>query len=357
MTQSAAAHRGTSDEIRVAPDKLREFARQIFEKVGMSAEDAAILADHLVWCDLRAVPHNGVVRVPIYAGQLRAGGTNPTAQPRVVSDKGAFAVIDGGDGSGPVVSARAMRMAIDKARISGVGVVSVHDTSTLGAIGYTSMLAARANMIGLTIHNSPPVQAAHGGSTAVLPAETFSVASPTSRGPLLLDMTTMALSKGRVHEYAARQEPIPPAIALSPDGKPTTDPDEAIAGVMLPMAGYRGYGLAVMWEVLSGVLAGGAHLGGGYTSPATDADPWRLSTFLMAIDPTAAMPYDTFVARVDAFIDYLHASPATGPDPVRVPGERTNAIEAERKRDGIPLPTTVIDRLRELGSQLDVGWP
>jgi LDH2 family malate/lactate/ureidoglycolate dehydrogenase len=347
-----------SKEALVSGAALRQFARRVFTALGMQALDAALLADHLVWADLRGASWLGVRKLPQYVAQLRGGGASADARAAVVHDRGAFALVDAGNGFGQVVAVRAMTMAVDKARSLGVGAVAVRNTTSAGALGYYATLAAEQRMIGLAINNSPPLQTAPGGTERIIGNQAFAVGSPSGRGgPVVLDMATSAMSWVRIHEYAQRRARLPEGVALTGDGRPTVDPAEALAGMLLPMSGHRGFGLAVLWEILTGVLSGGPGFGERSRIPDADDRPPGTSMFCLAVNPEFAMPYETFVARVDGMIDRLRASRrAPGVERVTVPGERGRATAARRADEGIPVAPELAAALRKLGAELDVPW-
>ena len=347
----------TEDQI-VGGDRLCEFERQLFEALGMPPEDARLLAEHLLWADLHGHSYFGARRFPQYAARLRAGGTVAVAQPVVLADRPGFVHLDARDAWGHVVGHRAMLMAVEKARSAGVGVAVIRNTTSSGTLGYYAALAADEGMIGIAINNSPPLQTAWGGTGKVLGNQAFGIASPAGRyPPLILDMATSAMSLAVIHEYADRGEPLPDGVALTADGAATVDPAAAIDGTLLPMAGHRGSGLAMLWEVLTGVLAGGPRFSTNVTFPDVSDQPQGVSLFLLAIDPAAAMPLETFASRVDTLIEHVHAlKPAAGVDRVRVPGEGSQAIAAQRRRDGIPIPAELAARLSALGAEFGVAW-
>jgi LDH2 family malate/lactate/ureidoglycolate dehydrogenase len=340
-------------------DRLRQFCQAVFEKLGLSSEDAALIAEYFVWTELRGLPFVGARRIPEFAARLREGGSRlPTnGGATIVHERDAFALVDAHHSFAQVSCLRAMDMAIEKAESAGVGVIVVRDTTSAGNLGYYAMHAAERGMIGMAINNTAPVMAAWGGAGGVMGAQPFAVATPAGRhDPLLLDMTNSVMSMVRMHEYQARGESLPDGAALSADGAPTNDPAAAIAGTLLPF-GHRAYGLAVMWEVITGVLAGGPRFGGNVGLPSHHRDPMGVTIFLQAIDPTSSIGYESFTARVDELIDHLHASPtAHGVDRVRVPGERSAALARTRSAQGIPMPADVVRALTELGSELGVGW-
>jgi LDH2 family malate/lactate/ureidoglycolate dehydrogenase len=350
----------TTDATRVIPvAEARAFGQAIFERLDMPADDARVLADHFVWNDRRGQPWLGVRRIPEYVTRLQAGATAARPKLTTVADRGAFLVLDGGNGWGHVIGARAMNVAVTRAREFGLAGVSVRNTTSAGAIGYYALQAAEQRMIGLAINNSQPIQAAWGGSASLLGTEAFAVSCPAGHHPpLLLDMATSALSLVGVKKHRDRGESLPAGAALTADGRPTVDPEEALRGLILPMAGHRGYALAVLWETLTGVLAGGDRFGTDVGLFDDYSGPQGVSLFLLAIDPTVSMPYEEFTARTDTLIDQMHDSPTVpGVDRVLVPGERSHNDAVAADREGLSLPAEVFETLERLGSELGVPPP
>jgi LDH2 family malate/lactate/ureidoglycolate dehydrogenase len=345
-------------DVVVAVNGVRAFAEGLFGALGMPAEDATLLVDMMVWAEVRGSPWLGFAKVPQYVERLRAGGTKPKGELEVVGDRGSSVVLDAHDVFGQVAGPRAMRIAVDRARSGGVGAVSVRNTTSAGTIGYLAMVAAEAGMIGLAINNSFPLQPPFGGTGRVLGNQAFAIAAPAGRHPpVLLDMATSRITLARIGEYRARGAELPPDLALDRSGRPTVDPAEALAGVLLPMAGHRGSGLALMWEILTGVLAGGERFGATVTSPEEHATPQAVSLFLLAIDPALSQPVGAFAARVDELVDRIHASPPVPEGgPVRVPGERGFAAAADRERGGIAMSRTLVATLNDLGRELGIRW-
>jgi LDH2 family malate/lactate/ureidoglycolate dehydrogenase len=335
--------------------RLRHLSQQLFCKAGMPAVDARMLADHLLWADLRGISWLGVSKIPQYLTRLRTGSITADAIPEILAERPSLLLIDGHDGFGQVVCNHAMSLVVGKARLAGVAAGVVRNTTSAGALGYFAMLAAEQQMIGLAINNSLPLQAAPGGGERIVGNQGFAIASPASRhSPLLLDMATSAITWARIHDYAKRGQPLPEGVALTADGESTVDPAAAMRGILLPMGGHRGFGLALMWEVLTGVLAGGDHFSVEVGSDAVDR-PEGVSVFLLAIDPTAAMPLETYLARVDQLIDTIHTSkPGAAGNRVTVPGERSDQIRARRETDGIPVPADLLRSLHEAGAELGV---
>lgn len=347
---------GTAAAGRVGAEQLRTFTQRIFVRCGMPVADAEILADHLVWADLRGISWLGVNKVPEYVARLRAGVTTATGRDPVVTyQRGGFLVVDAEDTFGQVAGYRTTKRVIDTARTTGVSAAVVRNTTSAGALGYFASLAVEENMIGLAINNSPPLLPAPGGAEQVVGNQAFAVASPAGRHPpLVLDMATSAITLARIHDYQQRRELLPEGVALTADGRPTVDPVAALDGMLLPMGGHRGFGLALLWEVLTGVLAASATFSTDVSWPGDASRPQGVSMLLLVIDPTVSMPYETFTARVDDLIDRIHASrPADGANPVRVPGERAARIMESRRAEGIQLPAPLLAKLRALAAELD----
>jgi LDH2 family malate/lactate/ureidoglycolate dehydrogenase len=343
------------DATVVEAPRLRQFTQLLFEKAGLRSADAYLLADHLNWADRRGISWLGVNKIPQYLERLRTRCTPADAELSIVSDLPGFVLIDGHDAFGQVVGYHAMKAAMAKARTMGAAVAVVRNTTSAGALGYFAALAADEQMIGLAINNSPPLQPAIGGTAKVVGNQAFAVGSPAAaHSPLVLDMATSAITLARIHDYDNRGEPLPEDVALGADGAPTTDPAAALRGTLLPMAGHRGFGLALVWEVLTGVLAGGPRFSRNVTGPDEFDRPQGVSMFLLAVDPAPVMPHNTFTERVDQLIDQVKAPGSTGSKPVRVPGEHSDQIRAERDQHGIPVPAKLFVRLQALGAELGV---
>ena len=345
------------EERRTPPEELRSFVTRLFARLGMPVGAAATMADPLVWAALRGWTWQGTARIPQYAARLRAGGTRPHSDVVVVAERDAFAVLDAGDTWGHVAGAHAMDMAVAKARDAGVGTVVVRNTTSAGALGYYAARAAGEGLVGLAVNNSAPLLAPWGGRGKVLGNQAFAIACPAgSHPPLVLDSATSTVSFARALELLQRGETLPEGAALDADGRPTVDPAAALEGILLPMGGHRGYALAVMWEVLTGVLAGGDRYSTGVTMPDEYHRPQGVSLFLLAVDPEAALPGGAFGGRAEELVERLQASPpADGVDRVAVPGERSAAVAAERARNGIPLGADLVASLDQLAVELEIG--
>jgi len=350
-----SATTGAGQTIAVAP--LRRFIGDVCRALGVPPDDAAVIADGMVWAELRGIDL-GTRRLPTLAAAIRGGGTKAAPARRVIKDARALAVLDADDSWGQPAAAHAMRIAIGKARDAGVGACVVRNTGNSLAMGYYPSIAIGERLIGAAFTNALPLQAPWGGTRTVLGNQAFAIGVPAARHvPLLFDSATTAITWAGIHEYVARGERLPEGLAVDAQGRPTTDPAAALAGRLLPMGGHRGFGIALMWEVLTGILSGGA-LWCPSVRGISDDKPAGQSTFLLAIDPSVSLPYEQFLQRVDTLIDRIHATPpAPGVSRVLYPGEHAAEMAVARERDGIPLPLVRVEELRKLSRDLGVPLP
>lgn len=344
----------------VAHTSLFAFSFACLEKLGLSREDAEITAENLMFANLRGVDSHGVIRIKVYADRIRAGGVRPGARPETVHDSKVAALIDAGGGLGQVAATQAMKLAIAKAKTGGAGLVGVRNSNHNGAAAFYSMMALAHGMIGFATTNSGPTMAPTGGCQARLGNNPLSVAIPADKyPPLVLDMATGAVALGKI--LLARQEgkSIPTTWALDRNGIPTDNPEAAAQGGLIqPIGGYKGYGLSLVIDILTGVLLGSGfstYVNSLYGDPSLPANCAQLCGAL-AIE--GFMPLPQFLRRVDTIIDLMHSCPrAPGVERVYVPGEIENETEQRRRTEGIPLSAPLIDELRALGAELGVRAP
>jgi LDH2 family malate/lactate/ureidoglycolate dehydrogenase len=343
----------------VRAEKLRRLVERIFTAAGVPAADAATVAEVLVEADLRGVESHGATRVAGYVSMIRTGLLNPKPGVEVVRDLPSTAMLEGDQAFGIVVAKRAMEMAIDKARRAGIAAVTARNVTHTGMIGFYTMMAARAGMIGLAMNNGPAILPPFGGKTPTMATNPFSVAFPAaSEQPIVLDMATSIVAGGKLRLAAKKGLPIPGGWALDRHGVPTTDPSEAIFHGFIQWAGgYKGFGLATMVEVFGGVLSGG--LFGRDVPPMKDfgKDPLVTSAFYLAINIENFMPLAEFGARVDRLIEHVKSSErAKGTDEIFVAGEIEFRKKAQRLQGGIPLSDVVHRELQGLAAEYGVPF-
>lgn len=342
----------------------REQLELILRAWGMPPVNAAITAEIMAWADLHGIDSHGISMIPSYDERRRSGKINVTAQPRVVHDTPVAALVDGGGGLGHVNSHFAMNLAISKARTMGIGVAGVRNSAHFGACGYYAKMAADQGFIGLVTTSASGIQVAPtGGAQAMYGTDPIAFAAPAHPGaPFLLDMATSTVAAGRIRNKANEGLPTPPGWLVTKEGKPSTDPLEAQKGGFLtPLGGtpeassHKGYGLAVMVNILAAALTGATMP----TDPAHTKTPGTMGIghFFMAIrvgllrDPADAQ------ADIAAFCDALRATPPADPDrPVQVAGDPERAHAARRLQSGIPVGPNLLAHVKAVAEASGAAW-
>ena len=344
---------------RIAFETLHTFTRDAFQRAGLSSADASTGADVLVTTDAWGIFTHGTKNLAGYIRRLKASGLRPHGRPVIASEGGSWAIVDGDSALAMVTSVFAMQTAITKAREQGLAYVGVRNSCHFGAAGYYAWLAAREGLIGIAMANDIPSVASPGSRQAILGSNPLAYALPAeNHPPVLLDISTATVAGGKVYAARARGEPIPPDWIIDGHGRPTTDPSGfPQVGALLPMAGHKGYGLALLIESLSGILSGAA-ITWGIRSWAHDDDtvPTHHGAAFLALDPQIIAAEGSFTARVGKLIDEIHSSPrADGVDRLLVPGELEWERHQRALREGIPLPSDVLTSLRTAADS--VGLP
>ncbi len=344
---------------RLAPFRLREFARRVLETVGVPPEDATLFADLLVEADCRGIYSHGMMRLPVYVARIQGGAMSAKTALSVVSESPGTLFLDGGNGPGHVACARAMDMAVAKARETGVAVVAIGNSNHNGTQAAYAMRALTADMIGMCATLGGNVMAPWGGVTPLLGNNPFGLAAPAAEEPpFVLDMACSVAARGWIMLAEKRGEPIPAGWAIDAQGIPTRESTAALAGTVLPIGGHKGYALSMMIAILSGVLTGAAVGASGFLGRdlKAAADRRQDSGHVMAaLDLSRFMPVPEFKARMDRFIRDMRASErAPGVERIYVPGEMEHAAQQEAERLGVPVEVAVLRELEALGSRLGV---
>ena len=337
----------------IAPDRLLDFATATYVRAGMAEPDARLAADTLVQADLWGHQSHGVLRLPWYVARLRAGVCDPVAQPELVVDAGAIAVMDGHDAMGQVLTARAMEDAIRRAKAHGIGAVALRRSNHFGTAMYFTLMAARAGCVGFLSTNASPAMAPWGGRRKTVGTNPWSWAAPAGTlAPMVLDIANTGVARGKIYLARQKGQPIPAGWAITAEGAPTTDPAEAIDGIILPMAGHKGYAIAVVMDMLSGVLTGSA-FGTGVHGPYQTQQRSGAGQFMIALDIAAIQPLAEFGARMERYIAELKSVPlAQGFDEVVYPGELEARNDARHRAEGLVLPPDTLADLRKLADEL-----
>jgi len=343
-------------KVRLSADDLRTLVAGIFAARGVGAADAAAVADALVWANLRGIDSHGVSRVPRYLELFDKGQAVPDAVPAVTRPRAAVAIVDAHAAPGPVAMNRAAAEAVAGARDCGIGWASVRGTVHTGAIGYYTSRAAAEGMAAVGVVAGVPNMGYPGTRGAAVATSPLSVAVPAGRHELvLLDMATAVMALGRIAQLKAAGTELPPGVAVTGDGEPTTDP--ALATVPLPVGGAKGAGMSLVFEMLaSGLVAN--PIVPGYHSGTKEGRWHRQNGFILAVDVSAFLPLDEFTATVDETVDAIKSlPPADGAAGVLVPGERGRRSEASRRASGVPLGPKVWRELSGAAEALGVAVP
>lgn len=337
-------------------DRLVAVASEILVAVGVSAPSSRTVAEALVDADLRGIPSHGLMLIPMYVERLRAGSVSTADEAQVIVDTGAVAVLDAGHALGQLTSDQAMRLAIEKAHTHGVGIVSVrHAFHFGGAFRYVEQAAA-AGCLGIALSNTRPLMPAPGGATPVVGNNPVAIGVPRAElDPIILDMALSEAALGKIRLAEAEQRQIPATWATDADGTPTPDPAAAIAGMLLPMGGPKGYGLAVMVDVLTGVLSGGSfgnRVQGMYADVTVPND---CAHFFLALDVSAfggSRDFDTAVGALAAQIGDSALAPGT--ERVLLPGQREAEVAAAGREHGVNVNASVLEGLRATAALVGV---
>ncbi|MBI2864669.1 MAG: Ldh family oxidoreductase [Chloroflexi bacterium] len=344
--------------VRVDAEALHEFVVRVFEKMNVPSEDAETAADVLVQADLRGVDSHGVARLgKYYVAGLQMGIMNPRPEIKLVKETPATALIDGGGGLGMVVGAKAMNYCIRKAKQSGAAFVSVRNSNHFGVAAYYAMMALPQDMVGISLTQANARVVPTFGRQPMLGTNPISVAVPTrEERPFVLDMATSVVARGKLEVAAREKRPIPLGWALDKVGNPTTDAREAMEsranlplGGLTETGGHKGYGLALVVDILSGILSG--------WGPGATIKGLKVGHFFGALRVDGFRPVDEFKEMMDDMIRAIRASPkAPGQDRIYIHGEIEFEAEEENKKKGIPLHPEVIDSLREIAGSLQIAF-
>ena len=314
------------------------------------------MTDNLIQADLRGHSSHGVSRVRVYCNRIRDGFVATAPAIKVINETPAVFHLDGGHGMGAVVADKAMRMCVKKARTSGIAMCSVRAGAHFGIASYYTMQAASEDMIGYACSNAPATMAPWGGVTPMLGTNPFSMSVPAGKHrPLVFDSASSIVARGKINLAEIEDRPIPLGWAIDQQGRHTTDATAALEGSVLPFGEHKGYGIALMIDILSGILSGagyGSHLG-----PLWDNSEsyQNLGFFLLAIDIASFRDVAGFKGQIDQMIDEIKASkPAPQVDEILVPGEIEFRNEEYNREHGIVVGPGVLRDLDQLRREFDL---
>ena len=350
-------HGGLSTS-RVAADELRRFIADAMRAVGLPDNDAAAVACLMTEADLAGADAHGVFRLPQYVRRIRGGGVDVRPKIAVTKTGPATAIVDGGNGMGHLVMARAVEAAVALAREAGIAWVAVRRSNHAGPAGLYAEMVAAEGMVGVySVVASANHMAPFGGAEMLLGTNPLAVAIPLGEDPpVVLDIATTVVSYGAVKSHALDGRPMPEGWMVGrADGEPLTDPARAAEGMLLPIGGHKGSGLALMLGLLAGPLSGAAFGRDVVDFNADASSETNTGHFLVALDIARFVDPRAFHADVSRHLADLRAS-ARLPNaaPIRMPGDARAERRATRLRDGVPLPAALRENLDELADALAI---
>lgn len=333
-------------------EQLRQFVTEAFQALGLTAEDARIFANALIFSELRFHPGQGqgVARLRRYHQRIGDGEVDPAAGWSIVKEGPALALVDAHNGIGTVAASKAMSLAIKKAKEGGIGTVIVRNSTHYGSSAVHACQALEHGCIGIAFTNAGPEMAPWGGREGVTGTNPWSIAAPSDQGfPTVLDIAITTAGKGMMNWLIREGKKMPLDWAITPDGAETDDPAAALNGPLLGIGGHKGYGLAFMTEALTGVLSGG---GFGLT-PYSDPKKLDVSHYFQAIDISWFMDPADYESRMGEFVQMAKTRALRpGFDEILVPGEQEARRTAAKSAEGVPIDDVVLKDMQELGREL-----
>ena len=343
---------------RLPADALKVFTRRAFQCVGILEDDAQKIAELMIEADLQGADGHGIFRLPQYIRRIQAGGVNPRPKIRVERERAAMALVNGDNGMGHLAMKYAAELAIAKARTAGSAWVGVRWGNHAGPASLYAKMPMRQGMIGMyfavgNANHLPP----WGGIEMLLSTNPIAVAIPAGEEPpVVLDMASTVAAFGKVKTKAQRGETLPEGWMVDRDGKPLTDPQRMNEGFLLPIGGYKGYGMALVFGILAGTLNGAAMGREVIDFNADDVSATNTGQAILAIDVSAFDDLSNFKRRIDELSREIRSSERmTGFERIFLPGEQSHGRFLERSREGVPVPSPLLAALNGLGEKLGIG--
>jgi LDH2 family malate/lactate/ureidoglycolate dehydrogenase len=346
-----------SERVFVEHDEADAFARMLLAAHGVPKKDAATVAACLVRADLRGVDTHGLMRLPGYLERVRRGLINP--RPRLFPKRvtPSAAALDGQNGFGFVIGTRAMAEAIALARKSGIGIVSARRSTHFGMAACYVLQALDAGFVSFVFTNASRAMPPWGGREPLLGTSPLAAGAPGGKlVSFVLDMSPAVAARGKIRLAEKRGESIPLGYALDAQGRPTTDPTEALKGVVLPIGGPKGSGLSMLMDIFGGVLSGAAYAGDVADQYKVFDRPQNVGHFFLAMKPDLFVSKKEYCSRMDTLVERVRGSPkAEGFDEILLPGELEAREEEKRTRSGIPYGAAEIEALQAEARRVGVA--
>ncbi len=321
----------------IRPEQLHAAIGEVLRGLGAAEDESAIVAESLVRAEMRGTDTHGLPYLKLLAERVDARMVSVPTRVTVVQDRGATVLLDGGNGIGQVAGWKAMEWSIRKAKDSGIGLALIRNTNNLGFFAFYTMHAAEQGLVGIAMGNANAAISPWGGAEAFFGTNPISIAVPGGEEPLALDMSSSLVARGKIRRAQRLGEPIPLGWALDASGVPTQDPGAALKGTLLPIGGPKGYGLALMVDVLAGMISGAA-FGRDIKSFHQLTGPTRVGAMMIAIDVEPLMPLSQFRALMQGYVTAIRASKkGQGTTRIYAPGEIEFEKEQKSRREGIEL--------------------
>jgi len=357
--------RVTMEERRIGYNHLKDFIYTLYLKCGIPPEDAQLIAEVQVAGDLWGVESHGVAQLEMYLRRLEIGAINPRPRIRVIHETPITAIMDGDNGHGMLVAYKTMEKCIEKARKSGIAMVSVKSSNHFGMAGYYAKMALKYDLLGFATTNTPPIMVPTFASEAALGNNPIAVAIPTAKGPpFLLDIACSAAALGKAQRAKLRNESIPKGWYFDDKGNFTTDLDDCLKrprqvplGGLTITGGHKGYGLAIIMEVLSGILSGASFGPNHVHFQEMSEKPWNIGHFFAAFSIGLFKPIEEFKSNMSELMEYLRSLPkAPGQTRIYTPGEKEYEKEQDGFKNGIPIHVKLIESLQNLSKKYNIPW-
>ncbi|HLS40696.1 MAG TPA: Ldh family oxidoreductase [Ornithinicoccus sp.] len=360
MSERVAYRRGTSTGApprRVALDELRSHCAAVLQGAGLPSSAAALVAESLVDAEARGISSHGVNRTRIYSERLRAGLLDAEAQPEVVKERPGGVLVDAHNAIGHVGAMAGMDLAVERTSSTAAVAVGVRNSNHCGTLGYFTRSAARRGVVAIAMSTAPRTMVYYGGRTRAVGTNPLSIAVPRPDGPpVVVDMATSATARGKIILANQLGKDIPEGWAVDVEGRPTTDAAAALEGSVVPFAGPKGSGLAMMVELLAGAMVAGV-TGAGIGDMYEDwTRPQRVAHLFLVLDPDAWLGRQAFLEHVREFAATVHAlPPAEGFDGVRLPGDVEEEALALAVDQGVLLAENVFADLNAVAEEMGVN--
>ncbi|WP_414470202.1 L-sulfolactate dehydrogenase [Methanobacterium sp. ACI-7] len=333
--------------MNITAEQEKEIIIEILTKMNIKEEHAEIVADVTLDANLKGFSSHGLGRFPQYVKGLKAGTIVTDAEIEIEKETPSMALINGNHIFGHVVAYKAMEIAIQKAKETGIAIVGVHDSNHFGVTGYYTDMAVMQDMIGIVVANTEPAVAPLGGKEPILGTNPIAIGIPSNKNYVSVDMATSASARGKLLEAVRKGQKIPENVALDVDGNPTIDPEEALKGSILPFGAHKGYALAFMIEILAGPLVRAAS-GKAVMGTANPEEMCTKGDLLIVIDPSKFVDIEEFKADVDNFITEIKGSGEN----IFIPGDMEVKNIKNAKEEGLPIDDVLYAQLKEIADEL-----